>query len=427
MTTRAAVLSGGGIVTHDRVDAVPARARAIAILAAVADRERPVMAPHAGRIVVAADPVEVIGPGDVWDALRERPREGGLDPMVDGLIGLLSYELAGTIERLPPPRPHPGDAPLAALARYATVAIVRPDGSAEVVSAGRSRVAAALRAACEAPVPPTPPPPADAPDPVPSFSPTAYRTAVARIREYIRAGDCYQVNLAQRLSADWHGSPLELGLRLWHAADPASHRAYVDTGAGVVVSASPELLVSVRDGVAESGPIKGTAPVGAADSELLSAKNRAEHVMIVDLVRNDLGRVAVPGGVTVPTLMASRPTPYVRHLESRVAARLTDHATPADVLRAVFPGGSVTGAPKVRAMEVIRELEPVDRGPAYGSVVAVGTDGSVEASVAIRTAWVRPGRADYWCGGAVVWDSGPEAERKEAWAKAAPFLRSLGR
>ncbi len=192
------------------------------------------------------------------------------------------------------------------------------------------------------------------------------------------------------------------------------------------MSASPERLVRVADGVAESEPIKGTAPVGAWQQLSESPKDHAEHVMIVDLVRNDLGRVARPGGVSVPRLFGFLSTPYVEHMVSEVRAELRNGVTAADVLRAVFPGGSVTGTPKVRAMEVIHELEPVSRGPAFGSVVAVGTDGAVEASITIRTAWVAFGQARYWCGGAVVWDSEPEAERREAWAKADPFLRAVG-
>ena len=148
--------------------------------------------------------------------------------------------------------------------------------------------------------------------------------------------------------------------------------------------------------------------------------------MIVDLLRNDLGRVAVAGGVSVPRLFAHLATPYVEHMVSEIRAELRDDVTATDVLRAVFPSGSVTGTPKVRAMEVIRDLEPVGRGPAFGSVVAVGCDGAIESSVAIRTAWVADGQARYWCGGAVVWDSDAQAEHREAYAKATPFLRALG-
>lgn len=147
--------------------------------------------------------------------------------------------------------------------------------------------------------------------------------------------------------------------------------------------------------------------------------------MIVDLLRNDLGRVAVAGGVSVPRLFAHLPTPYVEHMVSEISATLRGDVTARDVLRAVFPSGSVTGTPKVRAMEVIRELEPVNRGPAYGSVVCVGTDGAIESSVTIRSAWVASGEARYWCGGAVVWDSDPDSELAEANAKAAPFVDAV--
>jgi para-aminobenzoate synthetase component 1 len=262
--------------------------------------------------------------------------------------------------------------------------------------------------------------------PASSLAAAAYRDAVERVRALIRDGDCYQVNLCQRLTAAWREPPLALARGLWAAAGPSSHRAYLDLPEGAVVSASPERLVRLVEGVASSEPIKGTALPGGAAALRASAKDRAEHVMIVDLVRNDLGRVARPGSVRVSRLMDPLPTAYVDHLVSEVRAELREGAGPRELLRAVFPGGSVTGCPKVRAMEVIRELEPVGRGPAYGSVVAVGRDGSLEASVAIRTAWVAGGEARYWCGGAVVWDSDPEAERREAWAKAAPFLQAIG-
>ena len=148
--------------------------------------------------------------------------------------------------------------------------------------------------------------------------------------------------------------------------------------------------------------------------------------MIVDLMRNDLGRCARPGGVHVENLFGRLTTPYVEHMVSEVVAELAPEARPVDVLRAVFPGGSVTGCPKVRAMEVIREMEPVSRGPAFGSVVTLGADGRLEASVAIRTAWVGREAVHYWCGGAVTWDSDPRRERREAWDKAAPFLAAVG-
>ena len=418
-----------GILTHAEgvaIRALPHPVDPVSALAALAGWDRPALVRHGGVTVVAADPaVAVTGPA-VWDALARSGRRPGPAPMAGGWIGLLSYDLGGTVERLPEPRPDPGGPPVAALARYDTVALIDDDGRGIVASVAGEDEADDLAAAIAA-APPLAPLPAPARRPVATSLPgEAYREAVEAARELIRAGDCYQVNLAQRLTAPWDEPPLALARRLWSAAGPTARRAFVALPEGAVASASPELLASLRDGVARSEPIKGTAPLGMTAELALSAKDRAEHVMIVDLVRNDLGRVARPGRVRVARLFDALPTPYVEHLVSEVVADLRDDAGPADLLRAVFPGGSVTGCPKVRAMEVIHELEPVGRGPAYGSVLALGADGSLEASVAIRTAWVTGGEARYWCGGAVVWDSDPEAERAEAWAKAAPFLAATG-
>ena len=414
---------GGGVAAR----ALPEPVDPVAALAALEGRGWPALVRHGGATVLAAGPAEVVTGPDVWDALARPPRpRGGPAAMAGGWIGLLAYDLGGTVERLPPPRPDPGGPPLAALARYDTVAVVDDDGRCLVASAAGEREADDLAAAVAAAGPLAPLPPAAPRSIATSLPGGAYADAVAAARELIQAGDCYQVNLAQRLTAPWDEPPLALARRVWSAAGPAARRAYLGLPAGAVVSASPELLVSLRAGVARSAPIKGTAPLGMADALAVSAKDRAEHVMIVNLVRNDLGRVARPGGVRVARLFDALPTPYVEHMVSEVVADLRDDAGPADLLRAVFPGGSVTGCPKVRAMEVIHELEPVGRGPAYGSVVSLGADGSLEASVAIRTAWVAGGEARYWCGGAVVWDSDPEAERAEAWAKAAPFLAATG-
>ncbi len=418
-----------GILTHAEgvaIRALPDPVDPVSALAALAGWDRPALVRHGGVTVVAADPAEAVTGPAVWDALARSGRRPGPAPMAGGWIGLLSYDLGGTVERLPEPRPDPGGPPVAALARYDTVALIDDDGRGIVASVAGEDEADDLAAAIAA-APPLAPLPAPAGRPVATSLPgEAYREAVEAARELIRAGDCYQVNLAQRLTAPWDEPPLALARRLWSAAGPTARRAYVALPEGAVASASPELLASLRDGVARSEPIKGTAPLGMTAELALSAKDRAEHVMIVDLVRNDLGRVARPGRVRVARLFDALPTPYVEHLVSEVVADLRDDAGPADLLRAVFPGGSVTGCPKVRAMEVIHELEPVGRGPAYGSVLALGADGSLEASVAIRTAWVTGGEARYWCGGAVVWDSDAEAERAEAWAKAAPFLAATG-
>lgn len=403
-----------------------------ALLEALGGGEAPVLARHAGVTVVAVDPVEQVRGPAVWEALATPAADGGRGGgppgtgLAGGWVALLSHDLAGTVERLPAPVAWPAGPPAAWAGRYGTVAAIDDDGRCVVAGVeGRGAVArlAERAAACRpsARLEPAPARPVRS-----SLDDGAYERAVARAREYIRAGDCYQVNLTQRLEVPWDAPPHEFARRLWGAAGPTAHRAYIGLSEGVVVSASPELLVA-RDGDrALTAPIKGTAPPGAWEGLRASAKDRAEHVMIVDLMRNDLGRCAVPGGVRVTRLFERLTTPYVEHMVSEVRADLRPGVSAADLLRAVFPGGSVTGCPKVRAIEVIRELEPVNRGPAFGSVVTLGRDGRLEASVAIRTAWLARGRAWYWCGGAVVWDSEPAAEHDEAWAKAAPFLAASG-
>jgi para-aminobenzoate synthetase component I len=399
----------------------------VSLLAALADRPMAALARHRGMTVVAADPDEVARDEDVWAALDATPAPRlPEEAMAGGWIALLTYDMAGTLERLPGPLPYPGGPPRAVAGRYPTVALIDDDGRCTVSSTAGPREAARLARLAEGTRPPRRRPPAG-PRPIGSSLPgDAYLAAVERARELIRAGDCYQVNIVQRLEARWDAGALTLARGLWGAAGPTAHRAYLSLPEGTVVSASPELLVEVDGGRARTAPIKGTAPPGAWEALGASAKDRAEHVMIVDLMRNDLGRCARPGGVRVTDLFGRLPTPYVEHMVSEVVADLDEGVRPVDVLRAVFPGGSVTGCPKVRAMEVIREIEPVARGPAFGSVVTLGAGGRLEASVAIRTAWVTADRAHYWCGGAVTWGSDPARERKEAWDKAAPFLAAVG-
>ncbi len=352
-------------------------------------------------------------------------------------MGLLADRLAGTVELLPGSPPDEAGPPPGAIARYPAVFVITDDGTATLHAETRGEQFEALRRAVDAP--PTPgsvPGGGQSPGGVSrrdksvlsSLPGDLYLAAVDRARDLIRAGDVYQVNLVQRLDAEWVHGPLALARAMWDAAGDAPHRAFVTLPEGTVISASPERMVASDGHVAWSEPIKGTAAPGKHAELTRSVKDRAEHVMIVDLVRNDLGRVARPGGVSVPLLMGPLRTSYADHMVSHVRAELRDDVGPADVLRAVFPAGSVTGAPKVRALEVIREIEPVGRGPAFGSVVAVGTDGSLDASVTIRTAWLPTGvpHAQYWSGGAIVWDSDPTAERDEAWRKARPFLDALG-
>ena len=265
-----------------------------------------------------------------------------------------------------------------------------------------------------------------------NFDRTGYLKAVRRVVEYIHAGDCYQVNLSQRLlhRADIH--PLELYHRL-RERNPAPFAAYFDMGEFVIASASPERFLRVKNGNVETRPIKGTRPRGATPEEdhrllddlLHSAKDRAENVMIVDLLRNDLGRVCAYGSVRVPAVCRPETYEHVHHLVSEVVGKLRPGLTAVDLLRAAFPGGSVTGAPKVRAMEIIAELEPTAHGPYCGSLGYIGFDGSMDTNILIRTFTAGRGWLQFPVGGGVVADSVPEDEYAETLHKAEGMLRAL--
>jgi para-aminobenzoate synthetase component 1 len=265
-----------------------------------------------------------------------------------------------------------------------------------------------------------------------NFDRPGYLAAVRRVLEYIRAGDCFQVNLSQRLLTAAALPPLELYRRL-RERNPAPFAAYLDLGDFAIVSASPERFLNVADGLVETRPIKGTRPRGStpeADAalrqELLaSAKDRAENVMIVDLLRNDLGRVCAYGSVEVAALCRLESHPTVHHLVSEVRGRLRPDRGPIDLLRAAFPGGSVTGAPKVRAMQIINELEPTARGPYCGSMAWIGFDGAMDSSILIRTFTVGRGWSQFPVGGGIVADSDPAAEYDETLHKAEGLLRAL--
>lgn len=267
----------------------------------------------------------------------------------------------------------------------------------------------------------------------------AYARAFQRIQHYIREGDCYQVNLAQRFSAPCQGSP-------WHAyhqlrrLNSAPFSAYLNHPQVQTLSSSPERFLLVRDGVVETKPIKGTRPRGsdaAADQAQAQAlrdslKDRAENLMIVDLLRNDLGKSCRPGSVHVPKLFDVESFATVHHLVSTVRGRLADGVHALDLLRGCFPGGSITGAPKVRAMQIIEELEPHRRGIYCGSIGYVGFDGNMDTNIAIRTlvhsaAPLFPSGhlIRFWAGGGIVADSVMEDEYRECYAKAAALLALL--
>jgi len=258
-----------------------------------------------------------------------------------------------------------------------------------------------------------------------SWTAREHAAAVSRVRDAIAAGDVYQVNLVGHASAEFTGDPLPALRRV--AALPGAAYPAVLAGAGwAVACASPETLVEVGGGRAVTRPVKGTRPATAAGrAELLdSAKERAEHVMIVDLSRNDLGRLAVTGSVRVDELYAVRRWCDLWQAESTVSAALAPGVGLADLLRALCPGGSVTGAPKLAALAEIAAQEPVGRGPSMGALGWIGPQ-TVDLGLTIRTVAVDGARVHLWAGGGITWGSEPAAEVAEAAAKAAPIRSAL--
>ena len=266
-----------------------------------------------------------------------------------------------------------------------------------------------------------------------SFTHGGYLDAVAKVREYIFAGDIFQANLSQRFEAPLEEPPWALYCRL-RTQNAAPFAAYLDFPDATVLSASPERFLHVDiEGHVETRPIKGTRPRGVGpehDAALglvltESAKDRAENLMIVDLLRNDLSRVCAPGTVRVPELFALERYATVHHLVSTVVGDLAPGADALNLLCAAFPGGSVTGAPKVRAMEIIAELEPSERGVYCGAIGYWSVTGALDCSIAIRTAVVLAGRVYFSAGGGIVADSDPEQEYRETLDKARGMIDAL--
>jgi para-aminobenzoate synthetase component I len=258
----------------------------------------------------------------------------------------------------------------------------------------------------------------------PTWSPREHGAAVEAVREAIARGDVYQVNVVQHLSAPFRGDPAGLAARL-APLRPLHPEPFLGDG-WAVVSASPELFLQRRGRTLRTMPIKGTRPLGGDGDLGESEKDAAEHTMIVDLERNDLSRVCEPGSVRWPELMAERPLAGVTHLVSTVEGLLRDDATLPEILSATFPGGSITGAPKISAIDHIAALEPVGRGASMGALGTIGPNGDFDLALTIRTFAVAGRRAHLWVGGGIVWDSEPEAEIEESWVKARPLLALVG-
>jgi para-aminobenzoate synthetase component 1 len=348
-------------------------------------------------------------------------------PFRGGAIGFYGYDLAPRIERLPRRVPRDSALPDILFGRHDTAVVVdHATGTAAIVATddrgegdtARLRRLDRWRARLENPPPPPTPGRPDGPL-ASNVEPAAYRAAVRRALEYIAAGDIFQVNLSQRFAAPGPFDPLDLFLRL-RRVSPAPFAAMLRRPGWSVVSASPEWFYQTRGDRIVTRPIKGTRPRGASPeadarlaAELLaSEKDRAELTMIVDLERNDLGRVCRYGSVKVSEALAVESFAQVHHLVATVEGVLRPGAGPVDVVRAMFPGGSITGAPKIRAMEIIDELEPNRRG-LYTGAIGYYTPGASGFNIAIRTLVLEGGRATFGVGGGIVADSDPEREFEE--------------
>lgn len=259
-----------------------------------------------------------------------------------------------------------------------------------------------------------------------------YNKGFSAIQDYLRAGDCYQINYTQRFSADYRGCEYQAYLELCHHNEmPFS--GYLKLEHGAILSISPERFIQCNAGNVEAKPIKGTRPrkhERAIDQKMIhelrnSEKDQAENLMIVDLLRNDIGRCAKPGSVDVPQLFAIESFPGVHHLVSTVTAKLCEHKTPFDLLRGAFPGGSITGAPKVRAMNIIDELEPQRRTIYCGSIGYISADKKMDTNITIRTLLCLNGKVYCWAGGGIVADSNASDEYQECFDKVAKILPVL--
>lgn len=394
-------------------------------------------------------------PLDVLDDLVSRfttPELSGLPPLHSGAVGYLGYDVVRYVEAL-------GESPrddralpemlwqfvgsLAAFDRFAqTITLVRNvfvDGGTDPTVLYREAVEhleRAMRRLGEGrPYRPRPTPASlELPPAVSTFGRDGFVDAVRRAKTHIAEGDAFQIVLSQRLETPFNGDPFDV-YRALRAINPSPFLFYVQHPDVTIAGSSPELMTRVRDGVVYSRPIAGTRPRGRTDDEdrkleeelLADPKERAEHVMLVDLARNDLGRVCDYGTVTVDDLMVVERYSHVMHIVSGVSGKLGPGKGPVDVLRATFPHGTVSGAPKVRAMEIIDTLEPVARGPYAGAVGYLDFSGNVDTAICLRTVVLGDDRAWVQAGAGIVADSDPEAEYEETMAKAAAALMALTR
>ncbi len=387
---------------------------------------------------------------DPFTALKALPGEApatGEDdpPFTGGAVGYVGYDAVRRLERLPSKNTDPVGLPDVWFGLFDDVIafdhvkhrllfLSRAAAGEQASARGRlSRHADGLLREA-------PPAPVSRPEPPLSWKESlprpAFMAAVEKAKEHIRAGDIFQVVLSRRWSAPFSGDPFAL-YRALRRISPSPYQYFLRSPHGTIFGASPERLVRVRqeDGVAraETIPLAGTRPRGrtreedlALERELLAdGKERAEHVMLVDLGRNDLGRVAVPGSVTVRDFFSVERTSHVMHIATRVVGRLAEGRDAVDALAATFPAGTLAGAPKIRAMEIIESLEPVRRGPYGGAVGYLDFAGNLDVAIAIRTAVVADGVLHVQAGAGIVADSVPSSEADECENKARALMRAV--
>jgi len=372
----------------------------------------------------------------------------GLPKLTGGAVGYVGYEAVTRFEDLPSPPADSLGLPESTFMLADTLVIfdhvthkikvvshARVDGDVEeayrAAAARVDQLAARLRAPLPA-APGRPPGPLTTGGLSSNFSREGFEAAVAQIKEYIAAGEAIQVVLSQRLARPTMAAPFEI-YRALRTINPSPYMFYLDLGEFQLIGASPEILVKVEDGTVVTRPLAGTRPRGSTpaedqrlEKELRSdEKERAEHIMLVDLGRNDIGRVAVPGTVTVKDLMEVERYSHVMHLVTHVQGRLRSDVTPFDALRACFPAGTVSGAPKVRAMQIIAEFEPEKRGAYAGAAGYFSFSGNMDMCIAIRTIVLKQGVAYVQAGGGIVYDSVPEREYQESLNKAQALLKAI--
>ena len=413
-----------------------------------------VLRSRADKVSLIRDGVEEVRWGNPFDVLGELLEVYSLDgsptgiPFVGGAVGYFSYDLCHFIERLPATAVDDLNLPECYLAFYdAIVAFDHLEGRVYLVATGFPELAESQRKRraeeklkelksrvlnCSLPSTAEGTFVGEGIVLKSNFSHEEYLKAVATAREYICAGDIFQINLSQRFETDLSIPTYDLYKRLRHI-NPAPFANYFDFDGVCIVGASPERFLKVRGDWVETRPIKGTRPRGKTPEEdkalaqelLSSVKDRAENVMIVDLERNDIGRVCRYGTVKVTELAILETYPTVFHLTSTVVGRLSEGKSRIDLLKATFPGGSITGAPKVRAMEIIDELEPTRRSVYTGSLGYLSFSGDMDLDIVIRTILIKEGRAYFQVGGAIVYDSEPEAEYVETLDKGRALIQAL--